>query len=930
MMKRKKAAIFSVGLILILFITLTYLFFSTTAKDTILMIDGTAYNLFSTYQDSVRFNMYLDQAAKIAMDQAVYQMALFGGKNNLDTNCNYFGFNKWDDNLCKPEFTDNFPKAFDMPFKKLLAAYPDNRYRFYDFNYAVLSTNPLELLGKSNKDVEIKYKVTQLIDLSTPLFNITKKERDALSRIQATYSSEIAKVTNDQNLKNLMLAMILAESGGNQYAVSPFGYPYGCVGLFQLCKEHVPTNAYLQACCNTYPCDESSFSGNCLKDERFDITKSIKFASDVMKQYLQYSDIKTKDAKYELALAIYKTKKYQSISKAINEVNNLYGNKNPPWILVWTELDLPEEEKENLLYYVSLVMSYKSALEKGINNIPAIAFSPRKIFIPKDIFQFSTGFREKPFFNNSYSADIYTSLQNYATSLTNLCSNDNLKSPVECASEYITNHASSLRGFLVSIDKCYNPDENNLYRYAEYIDQCHKSIDDDCICLFDSSKLGHAEGLPVYDFYTLHYLFDATETTISDKFGHSITLPYTIDKITLIGTDLKTVDLDKEHDIAFYHHDLKFYNLTYPRYDVYKHALYKNNSQLFFTALPITEFDSFVNSKPSCSINKEDLRLCFKDGKNNIFIADQNLDRVENRSLTYRAAVHIVNLLPPAPSLNVFNAMYEKNKFILSWNLSTAKDLKYYIIKVYSTDPSSSHSPAPDYVIRLERGSSLINWTIRKPNDAPFEIKVKVFTNDLKTDSGYLVCDQSEFEPCAEFGVCDITTRQSKKCKYLDEKVEIKEDEIYLFNNKMTIKLNETYDAISNSHVNFTENKQYFFIIEARDSGGVSSSSAVVSATAKNMVPINVLDFEISSGKIIWEAPTEDFYGNTIILSDIFYDLYCPSSLYATSLDTPKLSSPLPSSAQREQPLPPSCPNIAVAAHYSNNKLIPVTKTKTP
>lgn len=161
-MKSKKGMLFSVLLVLTFFIVATSAFIVLDRKYTELsrskQIGEKQMALFEAYGKGEKAMFYIDRAAEIAAEEAIYDSAETGG--HFNSPCGYYGNDdepayavwKRNDQDCYPGLPDSYESLFNAEISKYLSLYHEKNVRMPASFSLSLSSN-LGIIGTANTDL---------------------------------------------------------------------------------------------------------------------------------------------------------------------------------------------------------------------------------------------------------------------------------------------------------------------------------------------------------------------------------------------------------------------------------------------------------------------------------------------------------------------------------------------------------------------------------------------------------------------------------------------------------------------------------------------------------------------------------------------------------------------------------------------------------
>lgn len=167
-MNKKAALVFNWMLTFIVISILTFALVKFSSKYSKFSILGKKQiDLFITYQKAESTLFYLDQSAKYASEQAVYELANNGGISKIQNTkgcSDYYGYSLWyslensaSGNFVKQCFKTNQLNEsliyyFNMTMSKYIDEYPIKIIMDYDFKL----NNNMEILGKSKVNLNFE------------------------------------------------------------------------------------------------------------------------------------------------------------------------------------------------------------------------------------------------------------------------------------------------------------------------------------------------------------------------------------------------------------------------------------------------------------------------------------------------------------------------------------------------------------------------------------------------------------------------------------------------------------------------------------------------------------------------------------------------------------------------------------------------------
>ena len=163
-MKSKKSQLFNISLVIITIVVLTTALIFLTKKNEPFEkepLGKKQAELISVYQKAEKTLFYIDQSAKYAAYQALYDLAENGGFKQKKCG-KYLNYNLWNNennNLeeCFPDYKTNLVSFINL--EPYLTIYPEtkiplNNYEFSLINKKAGSSNKLEIIGVALKNLE--------------------------------------------------------------------------------------------------------------------------------------------------------------------------------------------------------------------------------------------------------------------------------------------------------------------------------------------------------------------------------------------------------------------------------------------------------------------------------------------------------------------------------------------------------------------------------------------------------------------------------------------------------------------------------------------------------------------------------------------------------------------------------------------------------
>ncbi len=294
----KRAMIFNVALVFLALAVLTTVFIQLSSKqfDKEKGFDKTIgerqAKLFNIYQQAEKALFYIDQSAKLAAWQTVYDLGQRGGFSNQSACGVYYNYMLWNNKTdeCYPgDIEENFIKKFNENLNDYLINYSD--ISLPTNNYDLELTNNLEIISKAKNPF--------LIGLSEEKSIVTD------------YNEIIEKASKKYGVPSALIkAIIKQESNFNPKAIS---IGCGAAGLMQLMPgtaKSLGLKTYKNA--NFFGCNEAYSKELAIKvkdlsieeaakvDERFDPEKNIMAGvKHFLSQYKKYNyDLELSTAAY--------------------------------------------------------------------------------------------------------------------------------------------------------------------------------------------------------------------------------------------------------------------------------------------------------------------------------------------------------------------------------------------------------------------------------------------------------------------------------------------------------------------------------------------------------------------------------------------------------------------------------------------------------
>ena len=170
-MSRKAALVFNWMLTFLVIFILTFSFFKFSSKYAKFSVIGKKQlDLFTTYQKTESALFYIDQSAKYALQQSVYDMARNGGiaETKSDGSCKqFYGYSTWNDiqkdgngntilHACfdEKQINGNLIYFFDKSLSSYLEKYPQKITSAYNYELK----EGIELTAKASKPIIFEIK----------------------------------------------------------------------------------------------------------------------------------------------------------------------------------------------------------------------------------------------------------------------------------------------------------------------------------------------------------------------------------------------------------------------------------------------------------------------------------------------------------------------------------------------------------------------------------------------------------------------------------------------------------------------------------------------------------------------------------------------------------------------------------------------------
>lgn len=621
--------------------------------------------------------LYIDQSGKIALKQAVYDMAQEGGGEN---DCGVFaGQNSWNDgtNTCFPDFKNNLKSFMNNAMNKFLIEFNlrDN------YLFSITQNGKLKIIGQSIGFVIFETRVKKKEIEIIPSYEIPKNAEEVIKKIIQVYgdfvNGEIEK-NNPKPEASLVFAVIAQESKGDSNAISPTG----CKGLLQFCSG---------AAIDYKLCDKN---GCKIRDDRLDAKRSIiagtKYLSNLLEDFEDYN------YKEEFAVASYnggkdliekaikKTNKdnpsWQDVAKEINEVLIRESYCKKGCSQYFDQVSEREAKKGEIVNYVSKVMGYKRMQQENLITASVINLPSKKVG------SFGT-YTVKPNFKAEIDYDLneYTLIRDKIDEFIGTCGDD-----IEC----VIDEAKKDNTFTWVVkynnkvsDKekwksCEDEAEQVINDFVGFYQNCEGSFDDNCYCEFN---LDYDEDYEVEIKKPFKYEFRINKPedknyilTFSPKLNPWIPSQYQIK--------------DSKFRLTFYDQlSGKTYVLSYTN----KLYIYKNDRLRFGkkwdedTLIFANGDKKEISNLKQCMPNR-DLVFCAIQKKKGYFVNDEINDKIALKNIAYRLAYTIPDNIPPAKTqgIEIENIPKSEDKVKINWDLNKEKDVKQYNI-YYSKDPFS-------------------------------------------------------------------------------------------------------------------------------------------------------------------------------------------------------------------------------------------------
>ena len=447
-----------------LFITLTNKY--ENRKGEITTIGEGASSILRGYQQQEESLLYLDLVAKRALEESVYELADNGGF--IKSDCGTAIYSRWNkeekvDDYCIPDVQKNLQELFSKKLKQKLQGY--TKYDLADdYEIKISKDNSLtQALGITQEKLKIGLSrsgsgqganFNQPSTIQVTLSNSMKEKIN-------TYDSIIAQAASDNDIPPALIkAIISIESGGNRYAENG-----GCKGLMQFCpgnEKFFGTNIV--------------FTGDKNTDPRFDPNQVIPAGAKLIKenidQFEDYSD------KFAFAAA-----SYNGGSTLINYAISDTGKKDPSWNEVKPFINLQNLEK--IPYYTKKTFADKTKREEKIKEVQDYVEYVNGYYQAwggQDItsggifgtYSFDQNFKV----STNFDLGLYDKVGDFVKKVSSECDN-NL---VRCMQNHIDDFNSKSNYKIKPLSECEDGINRVLYDFAENIENCAYSVNDNCIC----------------------------------------------------------------------------------------------------------------------------------------------------------------------------------------------------------------------------------------------------------------------------------------------------------------------------------------------------------------------------------------------------------------------------------------------------------------
>ncbi|MBU0471756.1 MAG: transglycosylase SLT domain-containing protein [Nanoarchaeota archaeon] len=685
--------------------------YNTKIKNNVDTTIGTyASIVVKSYQEQEAGLLYLDNAAKIALTNAIIKTAEKGGvyKNNCGTST----YNLWNTETqkCPPEYEETLKQEFNNALGEKLANFKN--YQLQSNHFITINQNKeiLELKGETNNKVRIAMTGKGEIEQATTITETDKTiiSTETIKRIEQ-YDSIIQQAAHTNQVEDsLIKAIITQESKGEPKAISQFG----AAGIMQFINS--TGNLYLGpdvkvfpfTCKNNY-C-EADNTKVYIEDPRFDPEKAIPAGAHLL------SNLRNLKAFRDLTQApIFTIAAYNAGEAPIMLAILKTGKKDPTWEEV--EAYITKETLKKIPYYNTPFWTEPWIDKNSQVQPPRIESKPEEIktyvervkgyFVawggldlksPTTIgyFEFGQNFKTQ----TKYNLSVYEELKLFADKVTIECNDD----VSNCLNNQIIEFNKNHNIKLLNIHECEEGSTQVFYDFIENLQDCTQSWGDNCKCQI-TEDYNEQEIKELKNSYELNFEIKNIDRPID-------TLQTALFEVKLIKPEEKTLDFEIEQ-VSFWNpktisfkieneitnqkitfidqvsnsHEITDFNKIY--------LVRKDNSFSIWTDSKFSEKLRAPDKTPieiqyNCSVAKKVFRLCAVTNEELKNVKEENNKKIITTEPTkIKFALSLKDIIPPK-EVEQPEITSNKEEITLSWIQKDINDLTLY--KIMMTDTTTS------------------------------------------------------------------------------------------------------------------------------------------------------------------------------------------------------------------------------------------------